>query len=418
MVKSYQNQSIIFNRLKQSTTGLWSVRILLILVLIALFSGFLANDKPLYCKLDGKTHFPVFKSWLVDAGLSGWDKNLVNAEWKSLDYESVVFPPVPYLPTTQDLYNRGCVGPFDNQKIPSLRWKHWLGTDRLGRDVLAGMIHGTRTALVVGLISMVIASIIGLFFGSLAGYFGNNSFRPSRASIFSYSIGILLFIWWGVLGRARHWLFAEMEGNPGTEVFIRFLILVVFLFGAFCLSLLLQRISFFKKDLLIPVDSIILRLIEIFKSLPGLLVILALISLLKQPSIFYVMAIIGLLRWTSIAQYLRAELLKVREMEFIQSARVMGFSDWRIIFRHALPNAMTPVFITIAFGIASAILLEAFISFLGIGLAPEEVTWGSLLNDARQNFSAWWLALFPGLAIFITVTIFNLIGDALRRQKS
>ncbi|MEZ5057072.1 MAG: ABC transporter permease [Saprospiraceae bacterium] len=401
--------------MKQSKTGLWSVRILLVLILIAIFSNFLANDKPLYCQLNGKTHFPVFKSWLVDLGIGGWDKELVNADWKKLEYESVIFPPVPYLPTTQDLYNRGCVSPFANQNVPSLRWKHWMGTDRLGRDVLAGMIHGTQTALLVGLISMFIASIIGLLLGGLSGYFGNNNFRPDRASVFSYSLGFLFFIWWAILGRSRHWLFAEMEGNLMSEVFIRVFLFGIMLLLAFIVSKLLKRISFFRKDMVIPIDSLVLRLIEVFKSLPGLLVILALISLLDQPSIFYVMAIIGLLRWPGIAQYLRAELLKIREMEYIQSARVLGFSDWRIILRHALPNAMTPVFITIAFGIASAILLEAFISFLGIGLAPEDVTWGSLLNDARQNFSAWWLALFPGLAIFITVTIFNLIGDALRK---
>ena len=95
------------------------------------------------------------------------------------------------------------------------------------------------------------------------------------------------------------------------------------------------------------------------------------------------------------------------------SAQALGYSEWRIILRHAVPNALTPVLITVAFGIASAILLEAFLSFLGIGVPPEQVTWGSMLNSARTYFSAWWLAIFPGLAIFVTVTIFNLLGEGL-----
>ena len=124
------------------------------------------------------------------------------------------------------------------------------------------------------------------------------------------------------------------------------------------------------------------------------------------------MIIIGFIRWTTIARFIRAELLRVRSLEYIEAAHAMGFSNWRIIVRHAIPNSIGPVLITIAFGVASAILIEAFISFLGIGVNGE-VTWGMLLRWARDNTMAWWLAIFPGLAIFITVTIFNLIGDGL-----
>jgi peptide/nickel transport system permease protein len=110
---------------------------------------------------------------------------------------------------------------------------------------------------------------------------------------------------------------------------------------------------------------------------------------------------------------MRAELLKIRELEYIKAAEAMGFSRQRIIFRHALPNALGPVLITIAFGVAGAVLTESSLSFLGLGGGPNEITWGLLLKDARVNFSAWWLAVFPGLAIFVTVTIFNLLGEGL-----
>jgi peptide/nickel transport system permease protein len=125
------------------------------------------------------------------------------------------------------------------------------------------------------------------------------------------------------------------------------------------------------------------------------------------------MVIIGLTGWTGIAKYVRAELLRVRSLEYIEAAQSLGFSEWRIIFRHALPNSLTPVLITIAFGIASAILVESSLSFLGIGVQAELQTWGKLLSEAREDVSAWWLAVFPGLAIFVTVTIFNLIGEGL-----
>ena len=156
-----------------------------------------------------------------------------------------------------------------------------------------------------------------------------------------------------------------------------------------------------------------MRLIEIVNAIPALFLLLAAVTILEKPSIISVMVIIGLLRWTTIARFIRAELLRVRSLEFIEAANAMGFSDWRIIIRHAIPNAIAPVLITIAFGVASAILIEAFLSFLGIGLENDEITWGLLLSFARESTMSWWLAIFPGLAIFITVTIFNLIGDGL-----
>jgi peptide/nickel transport system permease protein len=125
------------------------------------------------------------------------------------------------------------------------------------------------------------------------------------------------------------------------------------------------------------------------------------------------MVIIGLIGWTSIARFIRAELLRIRNLSYIEAARAMGFSEFQILLKHAIPNALGPVLITLAFGIASAILLESTLSFLNIGVSDEDVSWGKLLSYARQREEAWWLAVFPGLAIFITVTIFNLIGEGL-----
>ncbi|MCL4135085.1 UNVERIFIED_CONTAM: hypothetical protein GTU68_047024 [Idotea baltica] len=154
------------------------------------------------------------------------------------------------------------------------------------------------------------------------------------------------------------------------------------------------------------------RLIEVIVCIPRLFLIIAIVAVAK-PSIILVMVIIGLTSWTGIARLIRAELLKVRNLEYTEAAQALGYSDWRIMFKHAIPNALSPVLIAVAFGIAGAILIEAFLSFIGIGVPAEVVTWGSLLNLARSAPTAWWLAIFPGFAIFLTITFFNLIGEGL-----
>jgi peptide/nickel transport system permease protein len=153
---------------------------------------------------------------------------------------------------------------------------------------------------------------------------------------------------------------------------------------------------------------------EIFNSLPRLLLIISISAIIEERSLWMVMVIIGFTSWTEIARFTRAELLRVREMEFITAAKSMGFSNFRIILKHALPNAMAPVFVTVAFGISSAILIESGLSFLNIGVPADTVTWGSMLNIGRTEPEAWWMIVFPGMAIFVTVMIFNLIGDGLR----
>jgi peptide/nickel transport system permease protein len=155
------------------------------------------------------------------------------------------------------------------------------------------------------------------------------------------------------------------------------------------------------------------RLIEIKVAIPTMLLILSIVAVMKSPSVLLVMVIIGLTSWTGIAKYTRAELLKVRSLEYIDAAQALGYSRIRTIFRHALPNSLSAVLVAVAFGIAGAILLESSLSFLGIGVRPEDVTWGSMITGARGYFKAWWLAIFPGLAIFLTVTIFNLLGEGL-----
>ena len=162
------------------------------------------------------------------------------------------------------------------------------------------------------------------------------------------------------------------------------------------------------------VDMVLSRLIEVMMCFPVLFLILAVIAFLP-PSIFNIMIVIGLTRWTGIARYARAEFMRVKEQDYAQAARALGVTDRRIIIRHILPNSIAPVLVAATFAIANAILIEAALSFLGLGIQPPMPSWGGVLAMGKDYIeSAWWLALFPGLAIFITVSAYNMFGEGLR----
>jgi peptide/nickel transport system permease protein len=162
------------------------------------------------------------------------------------------------------------------------------------------------------------------------------------------------------------------------------------------------------------VDIIGMRLIEIFESIPTLVLLITVVAVFGR-NIYLMMAIIGLTSWTADARFIRAEFLRLRKQDFVQAAVAAGLPLRSVIFRHMLPNGIAPVLVGASFGIASAILTESVLSFLGLGLV-QEPSWGGMLNQARAaggNFS-WWIAVFPGMAIFLTVFAYNLIGEALR----
>jgi peptide/nickel transport system permease protein len=162
------------------------------------------------------------------------------------------------------------------------------------------------------------------------------------------------------------------------------------------------------------VDTLTSRVTEIVMCIPTLVLILAIIAILEKPTIWHTMAIIGATGWTGIARLTRGEFLRLKNAEFVMAARAAGAGPLRIMLRHILPNALAPILVPITFGIASAILVESSLSFLGFGPPPPSASWGSVLNDARSNLSMWWLVFFPGVAIFLTVLAYNLIGEGLQ----
>lgn len=162
------------------------------------------------------------------------------------------------------------------------------------------------------------------------------------------------------------------------------------------------------------VDSIIMRFTDIMLSFPSFFLILAVIAFLK-PSIINVMIVIGFTGWMGVARLVRAEVMSVKNREYITAAILQGLSHKRIMFKHILPNVLSPVFVTATLSIAGAILLESSLSFLGLGVQPPTPSWGNILTDGQKNIiNAWWLSLFPGLAIVFTALGYNLLGEGLR----
>ena len=276
-----------------------------------------------------------------------------------------------------------------------------LGTDELGRDVFARMLQGAWVSLTVGFVAVGISVIIGVILGGWAGYYGSHKITVAHVS------GVLLI----ALGLG--WLFKD---QTVSGVFI----LCLGVFTAVIVRKIHKptgKIFGIKNLLLFPVisvDGLITGLIDIMLCFPSFFLILTVVALLPA-SIYNIMIIIGITSWMGAARFVRAEFLSLREMDFITASRALGVRDGRIIFLHMIPNAIAPVLVSATIGIASAILSEAGLSFLGFGVQPPTPSWGNILTTGRQYMrSAPHIALFPGLAITITVLAFNLLGDGLR----
>jgi peptide/nickel transport system permease protein len=213
----------------------------------------------------------------------------------------------------------------------------------------------------------------------------------------------------------RHWLGTEEQGADVAARMIhasRIALGIGFIATGIALSigtLIGGLMGYFSG----VVDIIGMRLVEIFEAIPTLFLLLTFVAFFGR-SIYMMMIIIGITSWSGYARYVRAEFLKLREQDFVQAAVACGLPLPSILFRHMLPNGLAPLLVAASFGVASAILAEATLSFLGLGLV-DDPSWGQMLNQAVQSSTFnWWLAVFPGGAIFLTVFAYNLIGEALR----
>ena len=432
--QEFSFRQFAWRQFKRNKPALLSLYVLVSIILIAIFADFIANSQPLYAKYRGKTFYPAFQSFFHKAYTDSTQNPETKkyealqfdiTDWRQLPLESVIWPIIPYSPNQPDPYNRDYARPGGEQfyqdetgelkPAPAL-FRHHMGTTKIGIDIFSGIIHATRISLKVGVLSMAIAALIGIFLGALSGFFGDTKMQLTRGKFYTVWLGIILGFFYAFIVRKYILADALAENlfSAVQSIFISLLIWTFVIFLAVLFGNLVGKIPFLNKKIYAPLDSIISRCIEILDSLPKLLIIITIASIFREKSIYLVMAVIGLTSWAGIARFTRAEFLKNRNLNYTEAARALGLSNSRIILKHILPNASAPIYVSLAFGIATAILAETSLSFLGIGVPDDVVTWGSLLALGRQQFDAWWLVVFPGLAIFITVTVYNLIGEGLR----
>jgi peptide/nickel transport system permease protein len=291
------------------------------LVVVALAAPLLATAEPWIARSEVGLEFPAFDPRISASTLDA-----------APDLVPVLRAPIPYDPQRLRL---------DRVLQPPSR-THLLGTDGLGRDIAARVVHGARVSVAVGVLSALLALVVGVPLGAIAGYFRGAA------------------------------------------------------------------------------DAAVSRAVEAVLCFPTLLLLLALLAaaptwLRALPDAVKIALVLGVTGWVPVARYLRGEFLRLGGSDVVAAARAGGAGHLRVISRHLLPSALAPVLITAAFTVAAAIGLEAALSFLGLGVQPPTPTWGGLLTEARTHIHrAWWLALFPGVALFATLTACNLVGDGIR----
>lgn len=287
--------------------------------------------------------------------------------------------PLPYPPGTPDLAHVA--------ESPSGATRHWLGTDPQGRDVLSGLVFGARTALVLTLPAALLAALLGGLAGGAAGFWGNRL----RCSC----VG-------GLLAASA---LAGALGAPGAVVATG-----VGLAGALWAG---ARALRWPVALAVPLDSLVLAAATGLDTVPRLILVLALVAR-GDTSAVGLGLVLGLTSWAGPARLVRARMLAVRTLPFVEAARASGLSPGRIWWHHALPHALRPLQAALPLSIAGLLALESTLSFLGVGLPPEVASWGQQLATGRQAPQAWWAVAFP--ALMLTATILSLHFLAARPQ--
>lgn len=381
MIKDLSHK--IINWIPSTWHGRIACTIVFTWVIIALLSPLISNDKPILAK-----------------GQNGWTIPILNGKNLPLnvEYELEINPLIRYRFNNIDTKN--------SLKPPFTRGEkgiHLLGTDKLGRDVAAGMINGARVAFLVATIAILLSSILGIFIGLIIGFYGDHGIQKNILQ----QLSILLL---GIF--STYYLLHFITDQ--LSIFNIIPLLVLFTLG-FILDKLLGKIPLKKYGL--PVDLMVQRLFEINESIPNLFILLAFLAIVVNTSLYTIPLILSILVWMTFARHARAEALQIKNEDYILSARSSGMSDLRLLIKHILPNALPSLLVIVAFSFSAVILLESTLSFLGIGLPLEEMSWGKILAEARKTPKSWWLAVFPGLAIFLVLYAFNTLGDLLANYQ-
>lgn len=320
-------------RFKRNRLGAWSLLIFMAMLVLSLFSEVLSNDKPLVARYSGELHFPLINN-PAEVRFGGdfltptdWSDPFIAGQFaKSGNW--MVRPPNRHSATSIEYFAKP-----PNPAPPNR--SNWLGTDGLGRDMVARLLYGFRVSVLFALALTAIGVVIGLATGAIQGYFG---------------------------GR---------------------------------------------------LDLTTQRLIEIWNSIPELYLLIIFASIF-QPSILLLLILLSLFGWVGLSDYTRAEFFRNRSLEFVKAARALGLSNWQIIWRHVLPNSLTPAITFLPFRMSAAVLSLVALDFLGLGVPPDVPSLGDLVRQGKANLDAWWI-IFPTFAVLVvTMLLLTFIGDALR----
>ena len=277
---------------------------------------------------------------------------------------------LPYDPYAQNL-GESLLGPSA---------QHWFGTDKLGRDIASRIIHGARISLTSAMILVLVISVLGSLLGVVAGCFG------------------------GLADAVIMRICDMMISFPG-------IVLAIAVAISLTVGVILGSIAGYKGG---KWDTVIMRIMDMMLAIPSILLAIAIMAALG-PGIEKAVVAIGLVAIPEYARIVRSEILSIKENDYVAAARVIGDSNFKIVFKHVLPNVLPSIIVRATLGISTAILDAAALGFLGLGVQPPAAEWGDMLGRGRNElFRAPWLMIFPGLAITLTVLAFNLLGDGVR----
>ncbi|GGE96403.1 ABC transporter permease [Hymenobacter cavernae] len=287
--------------------------------------------------------------------------------------------PLPYAPATTDLAHVAEPPLQTAAAYPH----HWLGTDPFGRDLLANLIFGARTALLVSVPAALFSTGLGLMLGSFAGFWGDTNLRVALG-------------YWLASGSALLAAFLSFAGFWSTTAFL--------LLSGFTLVIVLAtpRLRLLRHLAAFPADRLVMSAVALLESIPRLVLVLVMAAV-QEASVFNLLLVLSFTYWTGPARLIRADLQRVKHLPYIEAARAAGLSDFSVLLRHALPNASRGVRTAFPLSIAALIGLETTLSFLGIGLPAETASWGRLMATVRLEPAAWWLIAEPGLLLLGTM---------------
>jgi peptide/nickel transport system permease protein len=336
---------------------------LVLLIVMGFFSPFLVNEVP-----------------ILEIHKQKWSLPILNKKSYFLKKTNATAPDFVINP----LFNFKSGIQLD-QTLKSPSYQYLLGTDGYGRDLRATFIKGSGTTIFIAVCSVLLSLMIALLLGLFSGYYGNSRLRYPKWAF------VLLFI----LAAGTYYFIVVSPYTSIQHGFAIWLLAVVSLF------ILFAKLKGNRTTL--PIDKFVRYLLGIHQSLPGLLWIFLALMVSPKVSILSLIMLIAFLRWPSMTRLIRGETKRIVNMPYLEAAKMSGLSDAQLMIGHIFPNLKDQIFIALIYSLGNVIILEASLSFLGLGLAPDVATWGNLIAQSREHPQAWWLVIWPGLFISLTV---------------